>query len=380
MMRTKVLDTKKKAKPETTQPEEEYTLDNSVVIDKYKSAANVANLALAAVIEQVKENASIYELCKVGDNKVDELCKKTYAKSKISRGLSYPTSVSVNSIACHFSPVESDAESAKPLQKGDIVKIQIGAHFDGLAAVVGHTVVVGASEAEPVTGENADLLAAAHYAAEGILRMIKPGKKSTDISDVATKITQTFGCLPLEGSLCHNQIRNKIDGEKHIVLNPGEDQKFKVKVNEIEVGEVYLIDILVAGGQAKPRTTKHRTTVFAKSGTTYQLKMQVARSLYSEVSSKFATFPFSIRCCEDERKARMGVIECAKSRVLESFDVIEEKDGNNVAQVCFTVLVTPKGVIRITQGPAFNPKVVITDKKVDSEITALLNTSAKSLK
>ncbi|OMJ18807.1 Proliferation-associated protein 2G4 [Smittium culicis] len=349
MMRTKVLDTKKKAKPETAQPEEEYTLDNSVVIDKYKSAANVANLALAAVIEQVKENASIYELCKVGDNKVDELCKKTYAKAKISRGLSYPTSVSVNSIACHFSPVESDAESAKPLQKGDIVKIQIGAHFDGLAAVVGHTVVVGASE-------------------------------STDISDVASKITQTFGCLPLEGSLCHNQIRNKIDGEKHIVLNPGEDQKFKVKVNEIEVGEVYLIDVLVAGGQAKPRTTKHRTTVFAKSGTSYQLKMQVARSLYSEVSSKFATFPFSIRCCEDERKARMGVIECAKSRVLESFDVIEEKDGNNVAQVCFTVLVTPKGVTRITQGPAFNPKVVITDKKVNSEIAALLNTSAKSLK
>ncbi|OLY85002.1 Proliferation-associated protein 2G4 [Smittium mucronatum] len=379
MMKTKAIDNKKKGKAEEV-PEEEYTLNDPTVIDKYKSAANVANQSLLAVLENVKEGASIFELCKIGDNKVAELCKKSYTKASFNRGLSYPTSVSVNDIACHFSPLESDAEAVKPLSKGDVVKVQLGAHFDGLAAVIGHTVVVGASEAEPVTGEKADLLSAAHYAAEGILRMIKPGKMSTEISDVAQKITKTFDCSPLEGSLCHNQTRNKIDGEKHIVLNPSDEQRNKVKINTVEVGEVYLIDILVSGGQAKPRPSKNRTTVYCKSGTNYKLKMQVARSLYSEVNSKFGTFPFSLRCCEDERKARMGVIECAKSHVLEAFDVIEEKDGHNVAQVCFSVMVTPNGVSRLTSGPAFNNKIIVSDKKFDAEITALLNTSPKSLK
>ncbi|KAJ2044866.1 hypothetical protein GGH13_009560, partial [Coemansia sp. S155-1] len=46
--------------------------------------------------------------------------------------------------------------------------------------------------------------------------------------------------------------------------------------------------------------------------------------------------------------------------------------------VTFTALVTPNGVERITQGVAFDTKVIQTEKKIeDAEIRQLLETSTK---
>lgn len=50
----------------------------------------------------------------------------------------------------------------------------LGCHVDGFVAVVAHTHVLSEG---PVTGRAADVLAAAHTAAEVALRLIRPGKK-----------------------------------------------------------------------------------------------------------------------------------------------------------------------------------------------------------
>ena len=51
----------------------------------------------------------------------------------------------------------------------------LGAHVDGFVAVVAHTVVVGASP--KLTGRQADVMLAAHYASEAALRLVKPGSE-----------------------------------------------------------------------------------------------------------------------------------------------------------------------------------------------------------
>lgn len=50
----------------------------------------------------------------------------------------------------------------------------LGCHVDGFIAVVAHTHVLSEG---PVTGRAADVLAAAHTAAEVALRLVRPGKK-----------------------------------------------------------------------------------------------------------------------------------------------------------------------------------------------------------
>ena len=52
-----------------------------------------------------------------------------------------------------------------------------GLHIDGFIATAAHTLVVGATKDEPVTGKKADALKAAHYAAEASIRLIQSGNK-----------------------------------------------------------------------------------------------------------------------------------------------------------------------------------------------------------
>lgn len=47
----------------------------------------------------------------------------------------------------------------------------------------------------------------------------------------------------------------------------------------------------------------------------------------SEVDKKFGLMPFSLRLCEDEKKAKMGVVECVKHELMQPFTVLYERDS-----------------------------------------------------
>ncbi|KAJ1996401.1 hypothetical protein GGI25_000465 [Coemansia spiralis] len=355
------------------------TIADSKVMTKYKAAADVSNTAIKKIISACKEDVKIIDLCKLGDAAIEVGLSTQYTKDKtISKGIAYPTSVSVNNVVCHFAPSAEDPGADQALKNGDVVRIQLGTQIDGYAAVAGNTIVVGASAENPVTGKAADAIAAAHYAAEAIQRLLKPGNKNTAVTDKVQKVAVSFGCKPIENMLCHEQKQNDLDGEKQIILNPAREQRSAFPSCEFAPYEVYLIDVYVTTGEGRTKSSSLRTCVYKKTNTTYHLKTKVGRMAYSEISKKFGNFPFALRSCEDERKARMGLIECTKMGVVQAFDVQEEKPTEAVAQVTFTAFVTPNGVERITEGVAFDPKVVQTDKKIeDAEILQLLQTSTK---
>ena len=100
--------------------------------------------------------------------------------------------MSVNNCICHFSPLVSEADVI--LAEGDMVKIDMGAHIDGFIAVVAHTLVVGSSASNPVTGKKADALLAAHLCSEAALRLVKPGNETYEVTETVSKIAESFDC------------------------------------------------------------------------------------------------------------------------------------------------------------------------------------------
>ena len=52
------------------------------------------------------------------------------------------------------------------------------------------------------------------------------------------------------------------------------------------------------------------------------------------------------RAFDDEKKAKMGVTECARHELLSPYPVLYEKDGEFVAQIKCTVLLMPNGPLR----------------------------------
>jgi len=88
--------------------------------------------------------------------------------------------------------------------------------------------------------------------------------------------------------------------------------------------------------------------------------------------------PFNIRSFDDEKKARMGVVECVSHKLVDPYPVLYEKPGEFIAQVKYTVLLMPNGQSKIT-GVPFDTELCESEHKItDPELTQLLNTSVSS--
>merc|ERR1719430_1239438 len=314
-------------------------------------------------------------MCILGDQRlVDETSKAFKKDKKLIKGIAFPTCISVNNCICHYSPLTTEQDTL--LSDGDLVKIGLGAHIDGFIAVVAHTLVIGASADSPVTGKKADAILAAHLASEAALRLVKPGNETYEVTETVSKIAEAFDCKPVEGMLSHQLEQNKIDGEKTIIQNPSEAQRKEQEKFEFALHEVYGVDVLISTGEGQGREKNAKITVYKKTEDTYMLKMKTSREFYSRVSKQFGSMPFNLRSLEEEKKARMGVVECVPHQITEPFQVLYEKEGEHVAQYKFTVLLMPNGPHKIT-GLPFDEAICKSEKSIeDAEIQKLLKPSA----
>eukprot|EP00698_Gefionella_okellyi_P015695 TRINITY_DN4446_c0_g1_i1.p1 TRINITY_DN4446_c0_g1~~TRINITY_DN4446_c0_g1_i1.p1 ORF type:complete len:393 (-),score=132.83 TRINITY_DN4446_c0_g1_i1:52-1230(-) len=349
-------------------------LSNEQVVTKYKLAAEIVNNALKAVVAAAKAGVTVVELCKIGDSLLqkgtDALYTKAKGERKVEKGIAFPTCVSLNNVVGHYSPLSTDTPVVA-LKDGDLVKVDLGAHVDGYIAMGAHSFVVGVATAE---GRQADVLAAAHYAAEAIHRLLRPGKTGYEIQNTIQKIASVFNVRGVEGTLSHSMKRFVIDGN-NVITNSTANIENKVDDFTIGENEVYGIDLLFSTGEGKPVESEQRTTVFKRRvDVQYRLKMKASMKTFSEFNKRFPATPFSLRLLEDEKTAKLGIIECLKHDLVAPYPVLIEKEGETVVQLKFTALVLPSATHRITGLPtvAYKPNATIEDK----DLLALLATSA----
>ncbi|PIC35313.1 hypothetical protein B9Z55_014707 [Caenorhabditis nigoni] len=359
---------------------EDHTLSNDAVVTKYQVAAEITNAVLKEVIANVKEGAVVGDLCDIGDKMILERTGKLYKKEKnFTKGIAMPTCISVDNVICHFTPLKSEAPVV--LKNGQVVKIDLGVHIDGFIATAAHTVVVGASKDNKVTGKIADLLRGTYDGLEIAIRSLRPEASNTDVTRNIDKTAAEFGLTPIENMLSHQLERNEIEGEKKIIQNSGEKQKGEVEKVTIDKHEAYAIDILFSTGKGQPKDMDTRTTVYKKNeSVSYQLKMKASRVFFSDVNKQHGPMPFSLRSFEEEVKAKMGVVECEKYGLLTPYPVLYEKEGDFVAQFKATVLVMPNGLLKIA-GLPFDSDVYQSERSVqDADLQTVLKSALKPKK
>ncbi|CAM9346176.1 proliferation-associated protein 2G4 [Lampetra fluviatilis] len=355
---------------------QEQTIAEDLVVTKYKMAGDIVNKIMKQLVDAAKGGESVRSLCEKGDNLIVEETNKVFKKEKeIKKGIAFPTCISVNNCTCHFSPLKSDPDCT--MQNGDLVKIDLGVHVDGFVATAAHTFILGVSKENPASDRKADVVKAAFLCSEAALRLVKAGTENTQVTQMWNKMATEFKCTPIEGMLSHQLKQHVIDGEKTVIQNPTDQQKKDHEKASFEVHEVYAVDVLISTGEGKARETGQRTTVFKRNPDKhYILKMKASRAFLSEISTRFDVMPFTLRAFEDEKKARMGVVECVKHELLQPFPVLYEKESEFVAQFKFTVLLMPNGPLRITAN-LHNPELYKSELEVqDPELKALLQSSA----
>jgi hypothetical protein len=209
---------------------------------------------------------------------------------------------------------------------------------------VSDTIVVG----EP-NNDQKDLILATHYATEALLRLLfppgihpsnsegTPYKPPTShaVTQTLQKIAESYGCKLVESTTSFTLERNEIESKKKIVLAPGEGVP-KSDGNP-EVGDAWGVEVSLTKGSGKLKEiVGKRPTLFRKTDQKVALKRDSARRTFSEVLKKFGNFPFGLRQLEDERTAKMGVVECVRSNVLRQFEVLGDKDGAITSRIYIT--------------------------------------------
>lgn len=282
--------------------------------------------------------------------------------------MAFPTTISVNEVCGHNSPLPEDSTSIK---EGDLVKVELGVHIDGFPAFVGHTLVVK-SDNEPVTGAKADVILAAYKAKEAALRLIKPGHTNNQVTALIAKVCDAYKVTPVEGVISHELKKHLIDGNKVILNKETFDQK--VEEQEFAIHDVFDFEVMVSSGEGKPKDVDVRCTVYKRSlDQVYNLKVKQSRQFYNEVLNKYPSFCFSLNAFEDELSAKLGVKECIQHDLLIPYSVMAEKPGNVVAVFRTTVMIT-KGKTTALTGLVIDDANFKTENSIkDEQVLGLLS-------
>merc|ERR1712086_136400 len=369
--------------------DDEEVLDISVpeVLAKYRLSAEIANRTLKLLVEATKPGAKIVDLCELGDNTITEECGKVHSKGKgkvepKDKGVAFPTCISVNECAGNNSVSAADETV---IAAGDLVKIDLAVHIDGWIAPVAHTVVASEdAEAKIEAGPQQNVVMACAVAAEAIMANLKVGATNNSITPFFQRAADAFGVNVMQGVLSHQMKRFVIDGNKCIIAKTVAGEQV-VEDEEFEELDVFCIDIIMSTGEGKPvEKDEKKQMVFKRAvDQNYNLKMKVSREIFSKITTDHPTLPFSLRQYDDVR-ARLGMKECLEHDLFTTYPVLEEKEGEHVAHMKFTVMFTEEGVQRVTGGVgAFPPNCalpegpVCPDEELSGYFTAAMEKAAK---
>uniref|UniRef100_A0A8D1GJV6 Peptidase M24 domain-containing protein n=1 Tax=Sus scrofa TaxID=9823 RepID=A0A8D1GJV6_PIG len=256
---------------------QEQTIAKDLVVTKYKIGGEGRNRVLGSLVEASCTCVSVLSLC-----------EKSNKEKEMKKVLAFPTSFSVNICVCHF-PLKSDQDYI--LKEGDLVKIDLGVHVDGFITNVAHTFVVDVALGTQGTGQNADVIKAAHLCAEAALCLVKPGNQNTQMTKAWNKVAHSriphsFNCTPIEGMLSHQLKQHVIDRENTIIKNTTDLQK---KDHE-------KMDVLVSSGEGKAKDAGQRAIIYNRDPSKqYGLKMKTSSAFFSEAERHFDVMPFTLR-------------------------------------------------------------------------------------
>lgn len=351
----KMLEEDLKDQLEASEDDSETVVDTNVMT-KYKFAGRAVDEVLQHLSNGCVVGAQTKALCDSGDEKLLELVRGFFSKAKdsegkkITRGLSFPTSISVNEVLCHHSPLRE--EEGVILKVNDVVKIHLGCHIDGYPVSAARTVVVAsANEMEPQLKEDAQsAIDAARVSLLGMIHQLRPSTVNGEITDFVARVGHHFKVQALEGVLSNRTKRWVPDGVECIIGRRVIEKLPQQDVGTCEIGEnqVWTLDVAFTNSpNYNVSRSPEATTLFRRTPEDFLLDPRVdhATKVLKEISDNFFCFPFHLKHLSNPLKGMMGIRMLEQKGVVEEVPVLRVKRPYISARFSATVAITSKRII-----------------------------------
>jgi methionyl aminopeptidase len=297
---------------------------NKDVYEKYKRAGRIAAEAREYGKGLIKRGADILEVV----NLVEEKIKENGA------GIAFPVNIAVNEVAAHYSPRDDDNLSFK---RGDVVKLDVGAHIDGYIADTAVTI-------EVETNNYANLIKAAEDALESTIEKLKAGIDLSEIGEVIEERITSYGFKPIDNLSGHSLDLYDLHSGISIPNIGNVPRKGKPKSGDVLAVEPFATNGLghVISGDG--------SNIYLCNKSFRLLRDNKSKILFQRIRKEFKTLPFAQRWCKKVLHGDTDQILSRLSRIgiVKHYPQLIEAKGGIVAQKEHTVIVREDGCEVIT--------------------------------
>jgi methionyl aminopeptidase len=301
-------------------------IPDAEAIKSYIKAGRVAARALQYGAKQIKPGASMREvLDSVEDHIIKHGC-----------GIAFPAQSSVNQIAAHFCPTDTDDTV---YAEGMVVKLDVGTHYDGYIGDNAVTVSLGGERHD----EHQELVKSVQEALQSVERTLKPGCTPNDVGVAISNAINARGFQPIRNLSGHGLGRFKIHTEPGMPNYPtGEHTK-------LVEGMVVAVEPFATNGTSGLIYNSTNPTVFTLNGIK-PLRTQYGRDTLALVQ-RYQGLPFTTRWLTRKlgSKALLGLADLRRAGMLSEYPPLPEKSGGMVAQYENTFIITKTGCRVLTK-------------------------------
>jgi methionyl aminopeptidase len=276
-------------------------------------AGEIARKAREEGIKVAKEGVKYIEVAEAVENKIIELGAKP----------AFPCGISVNNIAAHDTPVYNDE---RILKKGDLVKIDLGAHVEGYVADTARTI-------EITTSKNQKLIDASENALKAAIKLAKDGTEIWQIGQVIHEEITKLGFSPIRNLSGHGT-------GQYLVHTPPTIPNYNNQ-NKTQLKKDQIIAI-------EPFATPGEGLVIEGKGSTIYAIINVkntrnfeARKLIKFINENYKTLPFAERWIIKEfgLKARILLKILENENIVKQYGILPEKSKALAVQTEHTILI-----------------------------------------
>lgn len=284
------------------------------VLENYTKAKEVSDKVIEFSRSLLKENEKILIIAEQIEKKIFELEAKP----------AFPLNISINEIAAHYTPDINDARVLKP---EDLVKIDIGIQVNGYIWDRAFTVCIGK--------ESHDLIKASDKALAEALKIIKPGTKIFEISEVVENTVKEFGFNPVR-NLCGHGLEQYNQHAFPSIPNGKNTIKTEIKEDQVIAMEVFVTNGVGLVKESSP-------TLIFKFKQDKPVRLPEARKILELAKTEFELLPFTKRWLlkvASPVKIDFALKQLEEVNALHSYPILKEETNGKVAQSEETIVIT----------------------------------------
>lgn len=241
-------------------------------------------------------------------------------------GLAFPCNIAIDDVAAHFTPLSTDRGLV--FEKGQLVKLDCGAHVKGRIGDTALTVEVG-------TNNYGDLIRASREALETAIDLIAPRVRLTTVGEAVSNVIKGYGFAPIENLTGHSLEPFNLHAGLSIP-NVADPRSGIMPGGSAVAIEPFATDGLGRVGGKQPSHIFR----FARSG---RGKGEAAR-LLDDIEGRFHGLPFAERWCAPLTKRPQPYLrQLVRSGGVTEYSILSEEGNGIVSQAEHTVLVLDSG-------------------------------------